>query len=205
MRVFFGWLEESECIVKSPMKRIKLLPAERKAKEFLEANHSYGYAACKYCYGMFLKRHTGHIAQQMESGNTAVSTLPNHSPGTLVAVATFSNARKWIKGNQTIRSYEWTRYASLPDVRLSGGMGKMLKTFIIEDGGNYQKAADMFFDMASEFTLEVMLHGKAEDKVWQSILQKHRKTLSDMISAFFFYLEFFGECPFFALYILQKY
>lgn len=36
MRVFFGWLEESECIVKSPMKRIKLLPAERKAKEFLE-------------------------------------------------------------------------------------------------------------------------------------------------------------------------
>ena len=102
------------------------------AKEFLEANHSYGYAACEYCYGMFLKRHTGHIAQQMESGNTAVSTLPNHSPGTLVAVATFSNARKWIKGNQTIRSYEWTRYASLPDVRLSGGMGKMLKTFIKE-------------------------------------------------------------------------
>ena len=36
LRVFFAWMEESECIVKSPMKRIKLLPAERKAKEFLE-------------------------------------------------------------------------------------------------------------------------------------------------------------------------
>ena len=91
------------------------------AKEFLEANHSYGYAACRYCYGMFLKRHTGHAAD-----NASII------PGTLVAVATFSNARKWIKDDKTIRSYEWTRYASLPDVRLSGGMGRMLKTFIKE-------------------------------------------------------------------------
>ncbi len=92
------------------------------AKEFLEANHSYGHAACRYCYGMYLKRHTGHIAQQSAA----------HDPGTLVAVATFSNARKWAKGDKIIRSYEWTRYASLPDVRLSGGMGRMLKTFIKE-------------------------------------------------------------------------
>ena len=92
------------------------------AKEFLEASHSYGHAACKYCYGMFLKRHTGHIAQQTTS----------YVPGTLVAVATFSSARKWTKGDKIIRSYEWTRYASLPDIRLSGGMGRMLKTFIKE-------------------------------------------------------------------------
>ena len=92
------------------------------AKEFLEASHSYGHAACKYCYGMFLKRHTGHIAQQTTS----------YAPGKLVAVATFSNARKWTKGDKFIRSYEWTRYASLPDIRLSGGMGRMLKAFIKE-------------------------------------------------------------------------
>ena len=72
---------------------------------------------------------------------------------------------------------------SLPNRDFLSGAAEMLKTFIIEDGGTYQKAADMFFDMASEFTLEVMLHGKAEDKVWQSILQKHRKMLSDLISA----------------------
>ena len=72
---------------------------------------------------------------------------------------------------------------SLPRRDFLSGAAEMLKTFIIEDGGNYQKAADMFFDMASEFTLEVMLHGKAEDKVWQSILQKHRKMLSDLITA----------------------
>ena len=72
---------------------------------------------------------------------------------------------------------------SLPRRDFLSGAAEMLKTFIIEDGGNYQKAADMFFDMASEFTLEVMLHGKHEDKVWKSILQKHRQTLSGLIAA----------------------
>lgn len=89
------------------------------ASAFLSANHSYGDAACRYRYGLFLKRHTGH-----NSGSVDIV------PGTLVAVATFSNARKWIKGDKVIRSYEWTRYASLPEVRLSGGMGKLLTAFI---------------------------------------------------------------------------
>lgn len=93
------------------------------AREFLEKSHSYGHAACRYCYGMFLKRHTGHIAESNAQGIL---------PGELVAVATFSNARKWIKGDMVIRSYEWTRYASLPEVRISGGMGRFLKHFIKE-------------------------------------------------------------------------
>ncbi len=90
------------------------------ARDFLQANHSYGYAACRYCYGMFLKRQTGHLAADPLI------------PGTLIAVATFSNARKWKKGEREIRSYEWTRFASLPGLRISGGMGKMLKVFIDE-------------------------------------------------------------------------
>ena len=81
---------------------------KEEASKFLDAYHSYGDATCRYRYGMFLKK----------------------SPETLVAVATFSNARKWQKGDKVIRSYEWTRYASLPDVRISGGLGKMLKAFI---------------------------------------------------------------------------
>lgn len=92
------------------------------AREFLMENHSYGDAACKYRYGLFLKRHTGHNAQ-MGHGI---------APGTLVAAATFSNARKWQKGDKVIRSYEWTRYASLPGVRIAGGMGKILQAFIEE-------------------------------------------------------------------------
>jgi hypothetical protein len=92
---------------------------KKTAAEFLNANHSYGDASCRYRYGLYLKRHTGH-----NSGSVSIE------PGCLVAVATFSNGRKWIKGDKTIRSYEWTRYASLPEVRLSGGMGRILKAFI---------------------------------------------------------------------------
>ena len=104
------------------------------AKSFLEENHSYGYAACRYCYGLFLKRHTGHIAQEIRSFGCAQDDKEGAQDdiGRLVAVATFSNARKWIKDGKEIRSYEWTRYASLPDMRVSGGMGKLLKAFIKE-------------------------------------------------------------------------
>ena len=95
------------------------------AAEFLAANHSYGDSSNRYRYGLFLKRHTGHIAAEG-------SETWKYPTGTLVAVATFSNARKWVKGAQTIRSYEWIRYASLPGLRISGGMGKLLKAFIEE-------------------------------------------------------------------------
>lgn len=74
---------------------------------FLEANHSYGTAACRYRYGLFIK-----------------------GTDDLMAVAAFSNARKWQKEEKVICSYEWTRYASVPEVRVIGGMGKLLNAFI---------------------------------------------------------------------------
>ena len=94
------------------------------ASAFLAGSHSYGDAACRYRYGLYLKRHTGHLA---------VAHDASLEPGTLVAVATFSAGRKWQKGDKIIRSYEWVRYASLPQLRLSGGMGKLLKHFISEE------------------------------------------------------------------------
>ena len=76
------------------------------ASEFLDKWHTYGDAAARYRYGLFTRE------------------------GELVAVSTFSSGRTWNKGGQAIRSYEWVRYASLPNVRICGGMGKTLKTFI---------------------------------------------------------------------------
>lgn len=95
------------------------------AAGFLAANHSYGYSSDRYRYGLFLRRHTGHIASEGDE-------TWKYPVGTLVAVATFSNARKWVKGETVIRSYEWIRYASLPGLRISGGMGKILKAFIVD-------------------------------------------------------------------------
>lgn len=129
------------------------------AQAFMEEFHSYGPATCRYCYGLFVKRTTGEKASvsqefrdeagisgngptdmnRVTAGSEAVLSkaeteagngIPRLPAGTLVAVAEFSNARKWIKGGRTIRSYEWIRYASLPYTRIAGGMGKILKAFI---------------------------------------------------------------------------
>lgn len=104
---------------------------KQEAAAFLSDNHSYGDASCRYRYGMFLKRHTGHLAAQMQKAEDLPSKL-HIAPGTLVAAAEFSNARKWTKGDKTIRSYEWVRYASAAGTRICGGMGKFLRTFISE-------------------------------------------------------------------------
>ena len=92
------------------------------AADFLAKYHSYGDASCKYRYGMYLLRSTGAKNSRFIA------------PGTLVAVSSFSSPRRWHKGDGVLSSYEWTRYASLPDVRICGGMGKMLQYFIDEVG-----------------------------------------------------------------------
>lgn len=76
---------------------------------FFNACHTYGDASARYRYGLF-------------------------SGGELVACASFSSPRTWHKPKGIHKSAEWVRYASLPDVRVVGGMGKILKHFI-EDAG----------------------------------------------------------------------
>lgn len=72
---------------------------------------------------------------------------------------------------------------SLPMRDFFSGAAEMLKTFIIEDGGNYRKAADLFFDITSEFTLEARINGKEDRQVWKSLMSKHRKVLSELTAA----------------------
>lgn len=78
------------------------------ADDFLDRYHSYGSSKCKYRYGTFSQE------------------------GWLIAVSTFSGARRWQKPEGTVSSYEWIRYASLPGIRIAGGMGKSLNAFIAE-------------------------------------------------------------------------
>lgn len=87
------------------------------AAAFLSQYHRLGATRCRYCYGIFVRRTTG-------SGELS---LP---PGTMVGVSAFSNARRWLKGDRVVSSYEWVRYASLEDVRILGGMSRSLKQFI---------------------------------------------------------------------------
>ena len=86
------------------------------AQAFMDRYHDLGNTNSRYRYGLFVVR----------KGHSSVEV------GTMVAAATFSAARKWVKGETTVRSCEWVRFASLPDVRVAGGMGKLLQTFIEE-------------------------------------------------------------------------
>ena len=72
---------------------------------------------------------------------------------------------------------------SLPQRDFLSGVAEMLKTFVIEDNGNYQKAADLFFDISSEYHVEVMMYGKDERHAWTEIRKKHHRTLSELFSA----------------------
>lgn len=87
------------------------------ADEFIALHHRLGATGGRYRYGLFVDRTTGASESQIQKG-------------TLVAVAVFSNARRWTKGERRISSYEWIRYASLPSITVVGGMGKLLQSFI---------------------------------------------------------------------------
>lgn len=87
------------------------------AREFIDRYHRMGFTSGRYHYGVFVKRTTGGSELHLPSG-------------TMVAAATFSAARKWMKDGREVRSCEWIRYCSLPDVRVVGGMGKVLEEFI---------------------------------------------------------------------------
>lgn len=100
---------------------VRRIPADQ-ARTFLDACHRWGFCRCRYCYGLFVCR----------AGRDEDNRGGDFPPGTLVAVATFSNARRWNKDGDVVTSYEWLRYASLPGTRVLGGMSKLLRCFIDE-------------------------------------------------------------------------
>ncbi|MGM9737946.1 MAG: hypothetical protein ACI3ZT_05990 [Candidatus Cryptobacteroides sp.] len=90
------------------------------SSEFFTDCHTYRDAAARYRYGLY------------------------DMHGRLVAAASFSGARVWDKPEGKVSSCEWVRYASLPDIRVVGGMGKVLKAFISEAGpDNVMSYADL--------------------------------------------------------------
>ena len=118
------------------------------AASFLNACHLYGDCAAAYRYGLFVSRSPGGVKGAAEGcvpegaeGDTeggamgAAEGRQTYPIGTLVAVASFSKARRWSKKGENgeqeiICSYEWLRYASLPELRVLGGMGRILARFI---------------------------------------------------------------------------
>lgn len=91
------------------------------AAAFLGRNHVYGAAKAPFRLGLFRKRSTGRTEAPMD-------LTPQ-----LVAVALFSEGRMMEDGALSCGpylSYEWVRYASARDLRVTGGMGRLLEAFV---------------------------------------------------------------------------
>lgn len=79
------------------------------ADDFLNQNHLMESVSARYKYGLYLKK-----------------------TGELVAVATFSPPRTFYRDGKPSRSYELLRYAGMGGTTITGGLSKLLKTFIEE-------------------------------------------------------------------------
>lgn len=93
-------------------------------REFLQKHHSYSSAKCRYRYAL-----------EYEGEIVAVATFSEGRPMVRRIDSPLQNVPKEEQENSSILifdSYEWVRYASLPGVRVVGGMGRMLNAFVEE-------------------------------------------------------------------------
>lgn len=117
--------------------------------KFLINNHLQSKVNAKLKYGLFLPSRYFRVIQ-----NEKVLQENAHKEAFLVAVASFSNAKKFIREGQEYRSYELIRFANYKGFTVVGGLNKLLKMFIDEhapddimtyadadwsDGTNYEK------------------------------------------------------------------
>lgn len=88
-------------------RELGMSPAEftQKVRKFLDTYHTYGFLKGQINYALVYKEN-------------------------IVAAAQFMQTYKPRNGSSDLRAYEWTRYASLPDMRIAGGMGKVLEQFV---------------------------------------------------------------------------
>jgi hypothetical protein len=137
--------------------------------KFLIVNHLQGTVGAKLKYGLFLpKRYFRVISHNIFSHSIVQSLI--HSEEILVAVASFSNAKKIMREGQEFRSYELIRFANIKGFTVVGGLNKLLKNFIDEqnpddimtyadsdwsDGKNYEKLGFERVEQTNPLTFEL--------------------------------------------------
>ena len=102
-----------------------------KVQKFLDAFHTYGYLRGQTDYLLMYKEDTVAAAQFRHTyykTGMSVGQVPAANEQTI------PNSKTAGMHPQQLCAYEWTRYASLPDVRIAGGMGKVLKHFLKDAG-----------------------------------------------------------------------
>lgn len=112
-----------------------------KSRKFLDAFHTYG----------FLNGQTNYLLTYNGDIVAAAQFMQTHLP------QNSGNPQK--EQNPELKAYEWTRYASLPDVRIVGGMGKVLKHFLSDVCGSPQSSCN---HPGSRRVIEIMSYSDNE-------------------------------------------
>lgn len=108
----------------SPVKKRGADPVKGKSiREFIEKYHPYGYAKSKFLLSL---EYEGRIVA------AAAFSAPRPMPRGRDELTESFRCTAGNTGSEKIifDSYEWVRYISLPDVRVVGGMGKLLGAFL---------------------------------------------------------------------------
>lgn len=154
--------------------------------KFLTGNHLQSKANAKLKYGLFLPKRYFRVIK-----NEAILHEILAHDSLLVAVASFSNPKKFIREGQEYRSYEMVRFASYRGLTVVGGLNKLLKKFIEEhspddimtyadadwsDGTNYEKIGferieltqPLTFQFDSETFMRGIADGNSKNKIYNS-------------------------------------
>ncbi|MFN3489457.1 MAG: hypothetical protein ACK4YV_10000 [Emticicia sp.] len=133
--------------------------------KFLINNHLQSKVNARLKYGLFLPSRYFRVIQ-----NEKVLQENANKEAFLVAVASFSNAKKIIREGQEFRSYELIRFANYKGFTVVGGLNKLLKMFIDEhapddimtyadadwsDGTNYEKIGFDRIELTPPLTFEL--------------------------------------------------
>ncbi|AEI51104.1 hypothetical protein [Runella slithyformis] len=95
---------------------------------FLSVNHLQVSTTAKYKYGLFLPERYFRV---LEKWPGKPDLLPN-TPELLVAVASFSGAKKILRHAATYRSCELIRFANVLNATVVGGLDKLVSAFLKE-------------------------------------------------------------------------
>ena len=109
-----------------------------KVRKFLDTYHTYGYLKGQIGYLLLYKNDIVAAAQFKQTYQPHKTVRSLKIEGDL-AENPGKNCQVPPQKEGPGRKYEWTRYACLPDVRIAGGMGKVLEQFVRDVRSKHSK------------------------------------------------------------------
>lgn len=112
-------------------------------QSFLDQYHAYGAAKSKYRYALVYENRIVAVASFSQPRPMArrvlnpFANIPHKEMKTVKILDNTLPCGIQYSYNDVImfNSYEWVRYASLPNIRVVGGMGKIMNAFLYDIGG----------------------------------------------------------------------